>query len=235
MRTAFVTGADRGLGFCLAEEFLKKGFTVFAGQYMPDWDFLPALKERYPEALHIVPLDVSSLDSVKAAYEYACAHTDRIDVFANVAGITAHDAPLGETPDTASLLKAVSTNSISSLRCINTFLPLLEKGEKRLGFVSSEAGSVECCARGGLSNYSVSKTALNMAIRLLFNELEPLGYRFRVYHPGWMRTWMSGKKGTMGVLEPEESAAIYIEQLLEDRDWEDTLVMLDNLGAAWPF
>ena len=43
MRTALVTGADRGLGFSLAKELVCRGFFVYAGQYMPDWPFLAEL------------------------------------------------------------------------------------------------------------------------------------------------------------------------------------------------
>ena len=68
---ALVTGADRGLGLALSAGLLERGWQVFAGQYMPDWPELEALAGKYPRALHILPLDVSSIDSAKAAAQAA--------------------------------------------------------------------------------------------------------------------------------------------------------------------
>ena len=66
-RTVFVTGGDRGLGFALCAGLLEEGWQVFAGQYMPEWPDLSALAGQYPQALHIIPLDVSSMESARAA------------------------------------------------------------------------------------------------------------------------------------------------------------------------
>lgn len=33
----FITGADRGVGFALCEQFAMHGYQVLAGQYMPEW------------------------------------------------------------------------------------------------------------------------------------------------------------------------------------------------------
>jgi NAD(P)-dependent dehydrogenase (short-subunit alcohol dehydrogenase family) len=46
----FLTGADRGVGYALCEEFLQGGHTVLAGQYMPQWPQLQALQQRYPDS-----------------------------------------------------------------------------------------------------------------------------------------------------------------------------------------
>lgn len=41
--TAFITGADRGLGHALCAGLLDRGWGVFAGQYMPEWPQLDEL------------------------------------------------------------------------------------------------------------------------------------------------------------------------------------------------
>jgi hypothetical protein len=74
-----------------------------------------------------------------------------------------------------------------------------------------------------------------MACKIAFNDLRPKGYTFRVYHPGWMRTYMSGKKGTRGNLEPEEASALALPIFLADREDEDRLVMVDHKGQEWPW
>jgi NAD(P)-dependent dehydrogenase (short-subunit alcohol dehydrogenase family) len=66
-RTVFVTGGDRGLGWALCAELLEQGWQVFAGQYMPEWLDLSTLTGQHSRTLHLVPLDVSSAESVHAA------------------------------------------------------------------------------------------------------------------------------------------------------------------------
>ena len=85
---ALVTGADRGLGLALSASLLGRGWQVFAGQYMPDWPELEALAGKYPRALHILPLDVSSIDSANAAAQAAGKVSDHIDLLINNAGVT---------------------------------------------------------------------------------------------------------------------------------------------------
>ena len=91
--------------------------------------------------------------------------------------------------------RLINVNSLGPLRVANAFLPLLSQGEmKRLCFVSSEAGSIERAQRTAWYGYCMSKAALNMGVKLVFNRLRPQGYTVRLYHPGWMRTYMGGDK-----------------------------------------
>jgi NAD(P)-dependent dehydrogenase (short-subunit alcohol dehydrogenase family) len=106
---------------------------------------------------------------------------------------------------------------------------------KRLCFVSSEAGSISRAERTSWYSYCMSKAALNMGIKILFNHLRPEGYTFRVYHPGWMRSYMSGKKNLEAALEPEEAAAFAIPIFLGPREDEDRLVLVDYQGQEWPW
>ena len=62
----------------------------------------------------------------------------------------------------------------------------------------------------------MSKAALNMAVKNLSNDLVPKGYSFRLYDPGWMRTYMSGEKNLEALLEPEEAAAKALAHFLND-------------------
>ena len=42
----FITGADRGVGFALCEQFAMRGYQVLAGQYMPEWKALEGLQRE---------------------------------------------------------------------------------------------------------------------------------------------------------------------------------------------
>ena len=237
-RTVLVTGADRGLGFALCAGLLKGGWHVFAGQYMPEWHELTGLKNEYPETLHLLPLDISSMESVKVAAEIVQVLTDHLDVLINNAGVNSETvyATIHEHQDYDEMHRLYDVNALGALRVVEAFLPLIERGQaKRLCFVSSEASSIGRAERTSWFGYCMSKAALNMGVKILFNDLHPAGYTFRVYHPGWVRSYMHGEKNMEATLEPEEAAAYAIPLLLNDREDEDRLVMLDHEGKEWPW
>ncbi|SHO43236.1 SDR family NAD(P)-dependent oxidoreductase [Anaerocolumna xylanovorans] len=235
-KAAVITGADRGLGLAIVKEFLEKGYLVYAGQYMAEWGELGDLKKEYEDKLRIIPLDVGDDSSVKNACKLVQAETDSIDMLVNNAGIAGSAGDIYELEELERGLAMYNTNCLGALRMVHAFLPLLEKGEeKRLCFVSSEAGSISVCHRGEGFVYPMSKTALNMAVRMLFEELYPKGYTFRLFHPGWVKSYMSGTKSTVGKFEPEESAASACKFFAEELMQEDVLRMYDNEFAVWPF
>ena len=257
--TAFVTGADRGLGLALTARLLSKGWRVFAGQYLGGelnrlaWPELAALAAQYPDgSLTPVPLDVADETSVRAAAQKVGTHTDRVDVLINNAGVSSpHAQPIREPQNYDEMHRLYNVNALGPLRVVEAFLPLTGASKmKRLCFVSSEAGSINRCERTSWYGYCMSKAALNMAVKLLFNRLRPEGYTFRVYHPGWLRSYMGGSKNTKADAdvfhppEPEEAAVPALAYFLRDRGRdphqparsdEDRLVMRDWLGREWPW
>ena len=82
-----ITGADRGLGLALVQEYLKRGDRVFAGKYGKNWHLLEKLKESFPDALSIVDLDVRSNESVAKAADFILANTNAIDILINNAAV----------------------------------------------------------------------------------------------------------------------------------------------------
>lgn len=242
---AVVTGADRGLGLALTAGLLDKGWCVFGGQYLPDWPELAALAGRHPDRLVIVSLDVSSEASARAAAQTVAAHTDHVDLLINNAGVLSptYQRSIREPQDYGELHRLMDVNACGPLRVTEAFLPLMDKGTlKRLCFVSSEASSIGRARRTAWYGYCMSKAALNMGVKIMFNPLRPEGYTFRLYHPGWMRTYMSGAKNPAADLEPEEAAvpalAYFLSDLgpdsqFSDRSGEDRLVLRDWQGREW--
>jgi NAD(P)-dependent dehydrogenase (short-subunit alcohol dehydrogenase family) len=235
LQTALVTGADRGLGFGLTQGLLQRGYRVFAGQYMPDWHELGELAGAYPDTLHIVPLDVGDTESCYAAAAAVGTVTDTVDVLVNNAGITGGRGEIGEGLDYAAIERAYNVNALGPIRVVEAFLPLVSSGLRRLCFVSSEAGSIAKSYRTNGFGYYMSKSAVNMAVKITFNRLRPEGYTFRLYHPGWVRGYMGGTKGVRADLEPDVAAEYALPFFLGHRDDEDRLVLIDNLGREWPY
>ncbi|WP_163192293.1 SDR family NAD(P)-dependent oxidoreductase [Clostridium thermarum] len=234
-KVTVVTGADRGVGLALCEKLLEEGWQVFAGQFMPEWTELNDLSQKYPNMLIMVPLDIASLESVEKAAKIVAENTDHVDMLINNAGIYGIEGDIREGLDFSLSQKIYDVNALGPVRMVQRFLPLMENGMRRLCFVSSEAGSISNCQRDKVFGYCMSKAALNMAVKTMFNDLRPKGYTFRLYHPGWVRSYMSGTKATEGDIEPEESAAAAVPFFTGSDYCEDRLVMLDNKGIEWAF
>ena len=247
MKTAVISGADRNIGLELARQFLQRGWRVFAGRYLMELPLLEQLQAEYPEHLTLIPLDVSSETSVNAAAQAVSQQTDHVDLLVHTAAAFGVGRNADGEFDFSSFLIPSPVNALGAMRMVHAFLPLMRTGMKRLCFVSSEAGAVSVAHRTEISSYCMSKTALNMALRLMFNQLQPLGYTFRLYHPGWVRspkierstdkapTFRDADGNLIGKFWPWETAASAVPQFLEDRECEDRLVLIDNEGAAWPF
>lgn len=248
MMNVVISGADRNIGLEITKQFLNRGWRVFAGRFLMELPLLDELKETYPDALHIVPMDVSNEESVLAAAEQVAGEAGQVDMLVhNAAGFGSNGRSKTGRTDYSTFAAPYNINALGAMRLVNCFLPLMkDSGLKRLCFVSSEAGVVSVAHRAEVSSYCMSKTALNIALRLMFNQLQPMGYTFRLYHPGWVRSARIEKASDLqpgfeaegkrtGKFWPWEAAASAAEQFIEDRDWEDRLVLIDNEGAAWPF
>lgn len=218
MRTIIVTGADRGLGYAICEQLLEKGDMVLAGQYMPEWKELEQLKERYPDSLYTAPLDIGSDVSVKMAAGLFAQYTDSADVLINCAGVNGSIRDIREGYDYDVMLRTININALGAVRMTEACLPFLDRGrEKKVCCISSEAGSIGTCWRFDETEYCMSKAALNIGMAVLYNRLRPEGYDFRLYHPGWMNTYMMGEKEENADLDAGKAAELALDCLLGKR------------------
>ncbi len=226
MKTVFITGADRGIGYAMCEIFLQNGWKVIAGKLMDRVDYLEKLKKEN-ENLFIVPLDVSSPDSIDDAVRKTAEITDSLDMLINVAGIFKGDSP-------EDIRALIHVNTVGPINVTKAFLPIMENGMKRICFFSSEAGSVSLAHRKNAYGYGMSKAALNMAVKLMFNTLSKEGFTFRLYHPGWVNTYMEGdEKKNIAPYEASDTAKTAYKAFTTDRKTESVLQMTDICDQTW--
>jgi len=228
--TAFVTGADRGLGRALVQQLAAQGWRVFAGTFSPDTDYADC-----GESVTAVPLDVRSLASVKAAVAATAAHTTSLDLLLNNAGIHLDDQDqvLDDVDlEDGTIQAQFETNTLGPLRCIQQFLPLLRAGEtKRIINISSEAGSIGQSWRVGALGYCMSKAALNMQGTILVNHLGREGFRIAHIHPGWLVSKIGGPHAD---ITADVAARGVLEWGLQDHP-TDRLTYVDYQGKPQLF
>jgi len=228
-QTVFATGADKGLGRSLVARFLRAGFRVFAGKFTSGTN-LEQLTNKFPEKLVIVPLDVTDMGIVRRASGVVSEQAGALDILINNAGVLLEDT---ETPlerldlTNHHLQQTMEVNAFGPLRVTQQFLPLLQKGQRKLIVnISSEAGSLADCQRQREYAYCMSKAALNMQSKILQNHLGPRGFKVLAIHPGWMQTDMGGSDAD---IHPDVAAEGIFE--LATRDWSpDGAIYLDYRG-----
>src|SRR3546814_20644097 len=76
--------------------------------------------------------------------------------------------------------------------------------EKKIVNITSKMGSIDDNTSGGYYLYRSSKTALNMVVKSLSQDLAPRGITTIVLHPGWVQTDMGGFNAST---PPERSVA----------------------------
>ena len=99
-RIAIVTGANSGLGLEVTRGLASKGATVIMACRNTEKASMAVreIRMQFPKAdLHVMPLDLADLSSVRAFAEAFQAQFDRLDLLINNAGVNA--VPYEETPD----------------------------------------------------------------------------------------------------------------------------------------
>jgi NAD(P)-dependent dehydrogenase (short-subunit alcohol dehydrogenase family) len=207
VKSILITGADKGLGFSLAEKFSDNGYNVFAAHLEENPDNLVKLSNKN-SSVKLIRMDVSSDESVSAAVcEFSKLNSEgSIDILLNNAGVHFEESYSSlEDVNFDVALKTHNINSLGPLRTVKSFLPFIKNGEKKLIInISSEAGSLSDCWREKEFDYCMSKAALNMQSILLQNYLKKDRIKVIAVHPGWMRTDMGGSKADIDSKESAE-------------------------------
>jgi NAD(P)-dependent dehydrogenase (short-subunit alcohol dehydrogenase family) len=230
MKTALITGANKGIGQEAAHQLARKGFHVFigarnvnAGRKTAD-----ALTKEGWQATFL-KIDVSDAGSVAAALNEFAKHADHLDVLVNNAGIIVEgDAAILTTED--QLIRATfETNTLGPLRVTRAFVPLLAKSSApRVINVSSGGGQLTDGADGWAPAYCISKTALNGVTSQLAAAVPK--FAINSVCPGWVRTDMGGKDAPRSV----EQGADTIVWLATDAPQNLTGQFLrDRQSIAW--
>ena len=208
VKKILVTGASRGLGLGLTQEFLKRGHHVIAAARNIDgardlWE----LERDYGERCRLVELDVTSdRDAAKVAQSFG---DEPLDILVNNAGILLEQEASLANLSLDAVTKTFAVNVTGPMRVIRALLPLLQRAPHPVvATLSSKMGSIGDNTTGGAYAYRISKAAVNA-----FNKSFALDHRkviAVVLHPGWVKTDMGGDAAPLGIMESTEGLAAVI-------------------------
>jgi len=201
MKTALITGANKGIGYEVARQLATKGLHVFIGARNRDAGrkAVDQITKKGGKATFL-EIDVADNASVTAAVREFAKAADQLDVLVNNAGIMVDgDDAILEVSDEL-VRKTLETNTLGALRVTRAFGPLLAKSRApRVINVSSGGGQLTGGADGWAPAYCISKTALNGVTSQLATALPK--FAINSVCPGWVRTDMGGRNATRSVEE----------------------------------
>ena len=196
-RTILLTGANRGIGLELTEQFAADGWAVLACCRSPDdAEALRVLSEQYP-AIELHALDVTDYEQMKSL---SVELRDRpIDILLSNAGIYGpRGHGFGEI-DPAQWREVLEVNSPEPLMLVQSFVDQVAASQQKLvAVVSSKMGSIGDNGSGGKYIYRSAKTTVNQVVKSLSIDLAGRGISAITLHPGWVQTDMGGANAEIG-------------------------------------
>jgi 3-oxoacyl-[acyl-carrier protein] reductase len=217
-RTAFVTGASRGIGAAVGIEFLKKGVDtlILTARDTPRFDdTLKLMQDMAAPNQTIVPLraDLFRHEAVMELIDEVKGLGRNIDFLVNNAGFTAPKTIFEATFE--ELQKTIQVNLFAPFLTVQS---LLQSGNKFKHIVNI-ASTAGIKGRAGWSTYSSSKAALIAMSEAMREELLPLGTRVSCISPGRcatdLRKTLAPDEAPTTIMQPEDVAEV-ISFLLSD-------------------
>src|SRR5688572_9734030 len=176
-KVALVTGASSGIGEATAERLAEAGYKVYGTSRRG--------AQASKRSFEMLPLDVTSDESVEAAVAEVMRREGRIDLLVNNAGFGV--APAGAEESSIDQARSIfETNFFGLIRMTRAVVPHMRRqGSGRIINIGSVLGFLPM-PYGAL--YAASKHAVEGYSESLDHELRTRGIRVSVIEPAYTRT-----------------------------------------------
>lgn len=241
MPSVLITGANRGLGFGLAQHYAGQGWRVYGCCRDPQKaTALTELAARSGGKVTVHALDVEKHATIEALA--AQLKGQAIDVLLNVAGyygpkIVTEPGGLqkfGES-DYADWVKIYAINTMGPMKMCEAFVENVAASQlKKIVNISSIVGSIGTIGHGyggNMYGYRASKAALNAITRGMAEDLKSRGIMVVALHPGWVRTDMGGPSADIDAAESVAGMTKVIEGLKPNHI--DNFQSFDGTTLPW--
>lgn len=206
MRTAFITGANKGIGLETAKQLSEKGVFVYLGSRDLEKGnaIVSELTRKGYQNLQAVELDVTKPETIVSARNTIEKERGHLDILVNNAGISGI-VPQNAMETAVDAFKEVfEVNFYGVISVTQVFLDLLRKSaEPRIVNVSTSVGSLSLQSNpqwpayeyGKYAAYASSKAAMNMYTVHLAYELRNTPFKVNAVCPGYTKTDFTNYNG----------------------------------------
>lgn len=216
-RTVLVTGGARGIGLACARRFAALGDNVAVTYH----------SSPPPDGVFGVSCDVTSGDSVDAAFAAVEAQFGPVEVLVSNAGIT-HDGLLLRMSED-NFTSVVDTNLTAAYRVTKRAAQgMLRARAGRIILMSSVVGLL---GSAGQANYAASKAGLVGLARSVARELGSRGITVNVVAPGPVETDMTAALGDKRLAEL--TAAVPLARMASPDEIAGVVAFLASADAAY--
>src|SRR5665213_157703 len=186
-KIAIVTGGASGIGFAIAEKFVKNNITtIIVGR---NKEKLNAAKEKLGVLCDIVSFDLNELSEIPALIKKIEKKNARIDILVNNAGINLKKDFTKVTDEDFQRIMLTNVESIFTIsrEVVKSMIENKSGSIVNISSMASQYGIPKVIA------YSASKGAIESMTRAMAVELSPMGIRVNCIAPGFIATDMSAK------------------------------------------
>ena len=222
VKTALITGANKGIGKDSARQLATHGYQVYIGSRdeARGQAAVDELRASGLKDVHLLVIDVTSDDSVKKAFETLSTKISALDVLVNNAGVAEAGLKLPLEESITEVIATYEVNVFGLIRVTNAFIPLLKKSlSGHVINVSSALGSLELLSNPtspyygfNCLGYNSSKSAVNQITISYAKALKEFGIKVNATHPGYVATDINGNTGTLTVAEGAKSTVDLVLQ-----------------------
>lgn len=188
-KTAFVTGASRGIGKACALELAKAGFDViinYVGNEEAANETVNELKKLGSNSF-AARFDVTNKEEAESAINKIIETYGKIDVLVNNAGITRDGLFMRMSAENWEAV--INTNLNSAFYVTNPVVKSMIK--QRYGVIVNMASISGVYGNAGQANYSSAKAGLIGMTKALAKELASRNIRVNAVAPGFIKTDMT--------------------------------------------
>ena len=226
-KVAFISGANRGIGFETAKKLAEKGIKVILGSRDLNKG-KEALEKLSSQGLNadLVQYDAFDSESPQRVFDHIQKNYQKLDILINNAGVLLTGNLFVTNSSTVSdkdLKDTFQTNFFAVVTLTQKLLPLIKKSDAgRIVNVSTILSSLtlHSAKDSPISPakelaYNSSKTALNAFTIHLALELKDTNIKVNSGHPGWVKTELGGPNAPIEV-EDSYKTSVHLAILNDD-------------------
>lgn len=198
-KTAFITGANKGIGFGIAKHLGKKGYSIIIGarDVARAEKAIAELKAEGVDVLGWVNIELADLDSIEKASEVINNKYPQVNLLVNNAGIPGDMAQLSYETDMKHIKETLDVNFIGTFALTKSLIPLLAKNNGRIVNITVPS---EANPYWHPLAYVTSKAAQNAMMGIMALEFQQNNVSVEIFsvHPGPTTTDLNGNMSLPG-------------------------------------